>query len=291
MIYSMTAYCHQNFTSEQGTLTIELRSVNHRFLELTLKLSEELRTFESTIRSTLNRLLRGKVECRISLASLSSSDYTLRYDTQKLETVCTTLRDIQKTCPESAWPSLDALLQFPGVRTADISSNTLSEDTVLNTLLESVDTAINHLENTRAAEGEKIKALLLDRVKECRKTIQPLSDQADRLTQQYLERLQARLNQLALEIDPERLSQEASLQALRSDVREELDRLIIHLDAVETALSEGGSIGKRLDFLMQELNREANTLASKAADIDITQSALQLKLLIEQMREQIQNLL
>ncbi len=290
MVYSMTAYCHRTFSSEQGTLTVELRSVNHRFLELSLKLAEELRAFESEIRSALNPLLRGKVECRMSWAARPSTTNTLHYDTQKLEALCNTFRQIQALCPESPWPTLDALIQFPGIRTETVSSENLSEAEHTHWVLASLEATIRDLEIMRSNEGKKIKDLLIDRTTECRNALHPISAQAEVLTQLYVERIQRRLSQLALEVEPERFMQEAVLQALRADIREELDRLFMHLEAVESALEQGGALGKRLDFLMQELNREANTLASKAADMNISQCALQLKLLIEQMREQIQNL-
>ncbi len=291
MIYSMTAYGNKSFQNEHGILSIEVRSVNHRFLELSLKLSEECKVFETEIRQLLtSSLSRGKVECKMQWSPETASAIHYIFDHEKLEALSVSLRKIQTQFPESPWPSLDALLLFPGIISNNESTASIIFKDLQLFILECLSGVLRDVENVRSVEGKRIKILLLERSNECHTLVHNLLAASDTLTQHYQNRLKVRLKEFATEIDDERLLQEATVYALKADVKEELDRLNIHLQSLTDILYEGGSVGKRLDFLLQELNREANTLASKASDIGITQSALQLKLLIEQMREQIQNL-
>ncbi|MES2207881.1 MAG: YicC/YloC family endoribonuclease [Pseudomonadota bacterium] len=292
MIYSMTAYGNKSFHNEYGTLSIEVRSVNHRFLELSLKLSEECKVFETEIRQRLTAsLARGKVECKMQWSPQIPSDIHYHFDNEKLIALCDSLKKIKTQCPESTWPSLDALLLFPGIiSNPDNQENTAAFKNLQEFILESLNSVLEDVEIVRLGEGKRIEMLLLDRSQECSHLVQQLLSITDSLTQHYQERIKGRLKEFATEINDERLLQEATVYALKADVKEELDRLIIHLQSLADIIAQGGSVGKKLDFLLQELNREANTLASKSSDIGITQSALKLKLLIEQMREQIQNL-
>jgi uncharacterized protein (TIGR00255 family) len=298
MIYSMTAYTHQLYPVDQGMMSVELKSVNHRFLELTLKLSDELRYYETTIRQALAKLGRGKVECRLVFQAQPLSQSVLDYDAQRLEVLGSTFREIQALYPESKWPDLATLLQFPGVLKPSNAPLIVTEDGAEShhhkgmeaKVLRALSTAVETIVAVRAEEGRRIADLIRERVIQCRRIVMGLLESKERINEAYLERLTLRLEQLGRSLDQDKLIQEVTVQALRADVCEELDRLLIHLDTVDAVLVEGESVGKRLDFLMQELNREANTLASKAVDIQTSQAALQLKVYIEQMREQIQNL-
>lgn len=300
-MHSMTAFYHHSYRlqtpSITGHLNIELRSVNHRYLELSFKLSDELRWLENSLRPRLAPLERGKVECRLSWTqehnALTAPSFD--YNQEALNALKKTLSSMQSECPHSPWPDLHTLLQTPGILIMPSNASSasqplsllLSDEPALDSALED---AIQHMQHMRYEEGERIRTVLTQAIERARTILTPLHEQATQLTRLYQQRLHERLEACKLELDSERLLQEAVTQALRSDVKEELDRLKIHLDAVEQALTKKGAVGKQLDFLMQELNREANTLASKAADIHISHAAVELKLCIEQMREQIQNI-
>jgi uncharacterized protein (TIGR00255 family) len=303
MIHSMTAFCHRSFSLNlepnlAGTLTLELRSVNHRYLELSLKLCDQLRSLEPLFRSQLNRLTRGKVECRAFWTANNHSIHhthfnPFSYHSNTLEQLKNTLSALHQSCPESPWPSLDVILNTRGVlvhTTEPSNENSFSAPAAQTIILDTLSQALSVIETMRQEEGQRIHLLLQETIQQCRTLLAPLQENADQLTQLYYQKLRDRLQECHLNLEPDRMFQEATLHALRADIREELDRLRMHLEAAEQALHEGGSVGKHLDFLMQELNREANTLASKAADIHISHAAVALKLCIEQMREHIQNI-
>jgi uncharacterized protein (TIGR00255 family) len=303
MIHSMTAFCHRSFPLRlapdlMGTLTLELRGVNHRYLELSLKLCDQLRSLEPLFRSQLNRLTRGKIECRAFWTADENNAHTTHfnpfsYHSNTLQQLKNTLTELHQSCPESPWPSLDVILNTRGVLVDTMqpsAENSFSDPATQAIVSEKLNQALSIMETMRQEEGQRIQILLQEAIQRCRTLLTPLQENADQLTQLYYQKLRNRLQECQLNLEPERMLQEATVHALRADVREELDRLRIHLEAAEQALQEGGSVGKRLDFLMQELNREANTLASKAADIHISHAAVALKLCIEQMREQIQNI-
>jgi len=269
-----------------ATLNLELRSVNHRYLDVQFRTPESLRPFEAGLREMIvASMQRGKVECRIDLAPARDAPKTFELNHEVLKQ----LRALSEQL-RLAWPSVPGLtaadiLHWPGV----LGSDVLSPDELRDACLEALRTALNEFAAARAREGERLKELLLERAAAMEKRVTAIVPRMPQVIAAFRDKLATRLREAMATSDDERVRQEITLFANRIDVDEELSRLTAHLDEVKRVLAAGGSVGKRLDFLMQELNREANTLASKAADIEVTNTALELKLLIEQMREQIQN--
>jgi uncharacterized protein (TIGR00255 family) len=267
-------------------LNIELRSVNHRYLDVQLRLPDELRTLEASLRETIvARVQRGKVECRIGLNPLPGAQKTFELNQESLKQ----LRALSEQL-RLAWPSVPGLtaadiLQWPGV----LGSDTLSADELREVCLDALQMTLDEFGAARAREGERLKELLFERADTMEKLVATVVPRIPQVLAAFRDRLTTRLREAMASSDDERARQEITLFVNRVDVDEELSRLTAHLEEVKRVLTAGGAAGKRLDFLMQELNREANTLASKSTDIEITNTALELKLLIEQMREQIQN--
>jgi len=286
MIYSMTGYASVMREVGATALNIELRSVNHRYLDVQFRIPEELRPFEAGLREMLvARVQRGKLECRIGLNPISGAQKNFELNLE-------TLRQLRALSEQLrlAWPSVTGLtaadiLQWPGV----LGMETLSADELRNVCLDALRTALDEFTAARAREGERLKELLLERVATIEKLVMAVMPRMPQVIVAFRDKLATRLREAMATSDDERVRQEITLFANRIDVDEELSRLTAHIGEVKRVLAAGGAAGKRLDFLMQELNREANTLASKSADIEITNIALELKLLIEQMREQIQN--
>ncbi len=286
MIRSMTAFARCERPTEHGTLTVELRSVNARYLDLSLRLPEELRTIEMALRDRLNgRLTRGKVDLTLRLGTGPTSR-ELEIDRTLVGRLAERLRELDELLFDTTPVDPLEVLRWPGV----VVQPALDAERLQSAALEAVDAAIDELEQVRGGEGERLAALLQERCEQVAQRVAEVRRLRPAVVARLSERWRSRLEGLGLEGDPQRLEQELALAAQKLDVDEELDRLDSHLVEMAEILSKGGAVGRRLDFLMQEFNREANTLASKSADGETTRHAVELKVLIEQMREQIQNI-
>ncbi len=270
-----------------GTLSAEIRSVNHRYLDLTFRLPDELRTVEPALREQFAaRMTRGKVECRIGFQKNPTAGGSLQVNEALLEQLVALDLQIRERLPGAAPLSVNDVLRWPGMLGTDLLPlEEMRERT--QALLERL---LGEFAQSRAREGEKLKALLLERVEKMEALAARVKPKIPQLVQAYQERLATRLRDAAAEMDEDRLRQELVLFSAKVDVEEELGRLVTHLVEARRILSQGGAVGKRLDFLMQELNRESNTLGSKSVDVDVSQASMELKVLVEQMREQVQNI-
>lgn len=283
-IFSMTGSANCIISSEIADLNIDITSVNGRFLELNFKMPDSLRHLESKLREAFQKhLKRGKVDCYITLSQNLKS--TLKVDKSALEQLSIAIKTIEKSISGISTNALE-ILNYPGIQVQDENVQSKIDDFVLNSL----ETAIRKLVTARAHEGEKLKLAIQSRLESIEKELLPVEKALSVLVSKEREKIKAKIAELSIEIDPNRIEQEVTLAAQKADVREEYDRLKAHIKEVRSILQTGGICGKRLDFMMQEFNREANTLASKASSLDITKVAVELKVLIEQMREQVQNI-
>jgi len=287
MIHSMTAFARESATTEQGVLTVELRSVNHRYLDCSFKLPDVLRPLEQRLREQATAALgRGKLDCLVRLQSNPGRSGEWQVDKQQLERLLSAAKGIEKDMEQSRPMSALEVLQFPGICTA----REQSEELLLKEAGALFAKALEDLKSNRAREGSKLAQLVLDRLERLATEVAQTRRELPELMQQQRQRVITRISELDMETDQGRLEQELVYMAQKADVDEELDRLDAHVTEIRRALDKGGPCGRRLDFLMQELNREANTLSSKSVSSSTTQSAVELKVLIEQMREQIQNI-
>lgn len=283
---SMTAFATREASVDAGVIGWELRSVNHRFLEVQPRLPEALRALEPDVRERVGAVLgRGRVDCTLRFTP-AAGETRLEVDealAKALVEACHTVDDyITNPARLYSWD----LLQWPGVvRRPGPDSDALREP-----VLDLLDAALDELEGIRAREGEQLKSHLLERCERIEAIVAAERGHAGQVAERLRARLLERLAQLDVEHDPGRLEQEIVYQAQRLDVTEELDRIQTHVEAVRAALEADEPVGRRLDFLMQELNREANTLGSKAADAERAHAGVELKVAIEQMREQVQNI-
>ncbi len=286
MIRSMTAFARGERHGEWGSVEIELRSVNHRYLEMSVRLPEELRFLEMAVRERMGtRLGRGKVECRLNFRpSGSHSELVINEELARQLAHASRVIDGMLYNP-SAVNSMD-ILRWPDVLLPPKLDTELWKEQVLG-LLEEV---LEEFTATRAREGEQLRPLIEQRCDAIEKVVAGLRAHLPELSLRWRERLLERLGELKEELDPSRLEQEMLMFAQKVDITEELDRLVTHVREVRRVLAQNEPVGRRLDFLMQELNREANTIGSKAGDAETTQAAVELKVLIEQMREQVQNI-
>ncbi len=286
MVHSMTAFARQERAAPWGTLQLELRSVNQRYLEPHFRLPESLRDLEPAFRDALRaRLARGKVE--VSLRFDAAGDGSgLAVNPTRLAELSRALGEVRQAVEDTTPPDALALLDYPGV----LENRGPDPETIKAEALALFERALDDLVAGRAREGEKLAALIRERLA----GIEAQVTEVRRLMPQILERQRAqlleRLEEVKSELDPQRLEAELTLLANKADVDEELDRLATHVAEVERQLKQKGPVGRRLDFLMQELNREANTLSSKSVVASTTRCAVELKVLIEQIREQIQNI-
>lgn len=286
MIYSMTAFAHLEIKKEWGNAVWEIRSVNQRFLETYFRLPEAFRHLEMGLRERLrNALTRGKVECSLRVELAQSSNNALALNTAYAEQVISSLKTLQSLAGEGEINLVD-VLRYPGV--VDAQSQDL--DQIAQDLLAGFEQILTDFIAMRGREGANLQAIIQQRLDSIAEIAQSVQKQMPEVLQWQKDRLQQRFEELNLQLDPQRLEQEMVLTAQRVDVAEELDRLQLHVKETSSILKKGGAVGRKLDFMMQELNRESNTLASKSINADITNSAVELKVLIEQMREQIQNL-
>lgn len=286
MIYSMTGYAVASAESPHGALAIELRSVNSRFLDVQLRVAEELRAAEPMLRELITgRIARGKVECRLYYGN-STSQLRQQLNIQAIQQLRTLAGEAAKAFPEASPLRVADVLRWPGV----LAEPAANEDQTRVAIDQLCRSALDELCAARSREGAKLAAILLGRVAEMRKRLAEVAPLVPEAVATYRVKITERLREALGSSDDERARAEIALFAAKSDVDEELTRLATHLDEVERTLAQGGAVGKRLDFLAQELNREANTLAAKAAGLKIADCALELKLLIEQIREQVQNI-
>jgi uncharacterized protein (TIGR00255 family) len=287
MIASMTGFARRETTGEWGTLVCELRSVNHRFLEAGFRLPDELRAAEGELRARLTRQLRrGKVDCTLSYRRPQGAGSALEVDTAVLERVLAAVRIVARTLrePAAAVNAVD-VLRWPGVLREDGGSG----EQLLAATYAVFGATLEELVAARAREGARLRELLEQRCTGLEALVAEVRARLPEVQARMRVRLNERLAELTAGVDPERLEQELALLLQRLDVDEELERLAGHVSEVRRVIGASEPAGRRLDFLMQELNREANTLSSKSQDLETTRSAVDMKVLIEQMREQVQN--
>ena len=286
MVHSMTAFARHEQATAHGTLSWELRSVNHRYLEPHLRLPEAFRDLEGAVREALRQgLSRGKVECTLRFAE-ENAGKQLQVDSERARQVIAAAEQVAALIQQPAPLNPLEVLAWPGVLVADSA-----DPQALNAAaLKLFDQALSELKAGRAREGAELAKLLNDRLDSILEEVAALRELVPQMLAGQRAKIETRFAEMQAELDPQRLEQELVLLAQKSDVAEELDRLSTHVNEVRRVLKAGGAAGRRLDFLMQELNREANTLGSKAFDPRSTQAAVNLKVLIEQMREQVQNI-
>lgn len=286
MIHSMTAFARREYQDESGSFIIELRSVNHRYLEQSLRLPEELRQLEPRIREQIQQCLgRGKIDCNIRYQPPEQFS-SLKVDRDLVQHLARLLGEVDGLLERPAAISSLDVLQWPGVMQLPVADPARLQARAMDLL----DESLQELLATRQREGEKLKSFILDRCVTMEQRVDGLRAHVPQVMQQWRERLLVRLAELQEAPEPARLEQEMLILAQRLDVTEELDRLTAHLEEIHRVLEQQEPVGRRLDFLMQELNREANTLSSKSQDGQTTREAVELKVLIEQMREQVQNI-
>ena len=287
MILSMTGFAAVADDLPGAALAVELRSVNHRYFDLTLKLPDEFRALESVLRERIAaELRRGKIELRVSLGRAQAAASALTVDEARVSELAKAAAAVQRLVPESPPLSVAEFLRWPGV----IVETAVPADELASRLIALVDRALAELAQSRAREGAKLAALLEARCIDIEAQVGRVAPRIPAIHAAYVEKLGARLGEAGLDPNQDRLKQELALFATKIDVAEEVARLITHVAEVRRVLAAGGSAGKRLDFLAQELHREANTLGSKSVDAELSQAALELKVAIEQMREQVQNI-
>jgi len=286
MIHSMTGYAAAAGDTPRGALNIELRSVNARFLDLQFRVSDELRSLEPALRELIAaRVSRGKLDCRVFLNEAAIPPGA-RIDAEALARLSTLSAEVLKKMPQAAPLRVADVLRWPGV----IAESTHDEEETRRIASTLCRKALDEFVASRSREGAKLAAAVAERVAAMRAALERAAPLVPQALAAYQAKLTERLREAMGSADDERIRAEMAVFATRVDVDEELTRLRAHFDEVERTLKKGGAVGKRLDFLAQELNRDANTLASKAASADLSDCALELKLLIEQMREQVQNI-
>jgi uncharacterized protein (TIGR00255 family) len=287
MILSMTGFAAATAELPGISLAAELRSVNHRYLDVTIKVPDELRTLEPGLRERLaGAQKRGKVECRVALArTVGASAGGIAINAERVQQLAEAADAIARAIPGTPPLSTADVIRWPGVIVdATASAEALAEQ--VDTL---VQAALADLTAARAREGAKLRAVLEARCTDIETQLVRVGPRIPALHAAYMDKLGGRLREAGLEPNDDRLKQELALFATRIDVAEEVARLTTHVGEIRRVLAQGGSVGKRLDFLAQELHREANTLGSKSVDAEHSQVSLELKVLIEQMREQVQN--
>ncbi|HAG93176.1 MAG: YicC family protein [Pseudomonadales bacterium] len=287
MIRSMTAFSRKELNAPWGTLSWELRSVNHRYLEVHPRLPDTLRDLENPVRESLRSTLsRGKVECTLKLKAENLAPTRLEINETYVKQLLEAANRLTHMTGDTSGLSVTDLLGWPGVVTTPEADQSEIQQAALGLLQE----ALQDFVANREREGQMLNDIIIDRLDKIDAQVTVVRQHLPEILQAQKEKLLARLEEISANVDQERLEQEIVYLAQKSDVDEELDRLETHVKEVRRALKQGGAVGRRLDFLMQELNREANTLGSKSINTLTTQAAVELKVLIEQMREQIQNI-
>ncbi|AXP60901.1 TPA: YicC/YloC family endoribonuclease [Haemophilus influenzae] len=286
MIYSMTAFARLEVKKDWGDAVWEIRSVNQRYLENFFRLPEQFRGLENTLREKLRQsLTRGKIECSLRIETKKQTNAELNLNKELANQVIQSLQWIKAQAGEGEI-NLTDVLRYPGV----VEAQEQDLDAISQDLLTAFDDLLTDFIAMRGREGEKLNDIIQQRLDSIAVETDKVRSQMPAVLQWQRERLLQRFEDAQVNLDPQRVEQEMILLAQRVDVAEELDRLQMHVKETTNILKKGGAVGRKLDFMMQELNRESNTLASKSINADITASAVELKVLIEQMREQIQNL-
>lgn len=287
MINSMTGYANASREAGYGTLGVELRSVNHRYLELAIKAPEELRALEAPVREAIAaRIGRGKLDCRISFAPLKPEQRLPTLNAVLFRQLLQLEQQVRREAPSAAPLTSADMLRWPGIFAEDAQPlEQMTADT-----LSLLQQALQEFSASRRREGEKLRTVLLERVAKMEELVRQITPKIPELVAAFQEKLSARLAEALASPDDDRMRQEVVMFASKIDVDEELSRLTAHLTEVKRVLDQGGVVGKRLDFLMQELNRESNTIGAKSAAYDVSRTSVELKILIEQMREQVQNI-
>lgn len=286
MIYSMTAFARLEVKKDWGDAVWEIRSVNQRYLENFFRLPEQFRGLENTLREKLRQsLTRGKIECSLRIETKKQTNAELNLNKELANQVIQSLQWIKSQAGEGEI-NLTDVLRYPGV----VEAQEQDLDAISQDLLTAFDDLLTDFIAMRGREGEKLNDIIQQRLDAITVEADKVRSQMPTVLQWQRERLLQRFEDAQINLDPQRVEQEMILLAQRVDVAEELDRLQMHVKETTNILKKGGAVGRKLDFMMQELNRESNTLASKSINADITASAVELKVLIEQMREQIQNL-
>ena len=281
----MTAFAQASATNNGYQMSCELRSVNHRYLEPQFRLPEALRATEPLLRELLrNHLKRGKVDVTLKL-ELAPASQALQLNNTLLTQLVVAAKDVQYQVPGATAPSALDLLRWPGM----LEEGQVDQELATQSVTELFELTLERLIDARASEGQRLQALLLQQLATVEGIVDDVRPQSENLMRLQQQRLNLRLHELEVKTDPARLEQEVALLAQRSDIREELDRLMIHVAEAYKLMDAPGPHGRRLDFLAQELNREANTLGAKATQTDVSQKAIDLKVVIEQIREQVQN--
>lgn len=286
MIQSMTAFARDQSQGKWGSAVCELRSINHRYLELIVRLPDTLHEFEAAIRESIrNHIKRGKIECYIRYQPGDVTGAEITINAHLAEQLCKANEVIAKILKIPAPVNTMDILKWPGIlKIAEVDLETIEDE-----MIQLVEKALQDLVAARAREGEELKQLFLQRLEAMKAEIAKVRQRMPEIMNEQRERLTKRFADVKLELDTGRLEQEMVLFSQKTDVAEELDRIDTHISEVRRVLKQGGVVGRRLDFLMQELNREANTLGAKSVNVDTTRVSVELKVLIEQVREQVQN--
>jgi uncharacterized protein (TIGR00255 family) len=287
MTASMTGFAAHSINLEHASLNFDLRSVNQRYLELHFRLADEVRILEPQLRELIQqRLTRGKVECRIALNPNPAATPDNGLNPAILERLAQWQAEVQQRLPDSAPLSVNEILRWPGA----VPTAMQSQDTLNQAVLAGMSAMLDDMMASRQREGAKLRQHILDRLAAAESEVATLRPLLPALIAAQRDKLSVRLHEALGEAGHERLAQEIVLAAQKADVDEELARLATHFAEVRRVLAQPGAVGKRLDFLMQELHREANTLGSKSVAVETSRTSLELKVLIEQMREQVQNI-
>lgn len=301
-ISSMTGYAVTTHETSNGTLTIELKSVNSRFLDLQFRINDDLRALEPALREAIMaRITRGKVECRVSFGRKVVASATQALNTTVLNSLSTLQAGVLQVFSNAQPLSVNELLRWPGV----IEESEISQDTLQAEVASAMQTTMQAFVESRAREGNALQTMLLSRVDDMEAIVTRITPLIPQVVAQFQQKATERMQEalglaqksaeggtsvVSRDEALDRIRQEVTLYGIRIDVAEELSRLGAHLAETRAILKKGGQVGKRLDFMMQELNREANTVGSKAAVKELSDASMAMKLLIEQMREQVQNL-
>lgn len=287
MIYSMTGYAALSQELAQGTLNLELKTVNSRYLELQFRIADDLRVLEPMLRELIgSRLARGKVDCRLGFSAAVSAESLAHLHSGLLDQLLILDKTVRQRAPQATPLSVAEILRWPGI----IAVEEVSKDALKTAVLALLTRALDDLTATRLREGNKLKDIILERAAQITALVARIKPKSALIVASLQEKLRQRLHEAQVSNDDERVRQEIVLFAQKIDIDEELTRLDAHLSELQRILKKGGGAGKRLDFLMQELNREANTLGSKSVDTEMSQASMEMKVLIDQMREQVQNI-
>ena len=286
MLHSMTGFARQSVESEIGALTWELRAVNHRYLDVQFKLPDEMRPQEQIFRQHVSASLsRGKVECALHFRRAFDRQEELQINTELVELISKRIKEMAVELPATAAVNPFDVMRWPGV----VQQNEIDAEPLFEEALELLKKSLEAMQSMRASEGARIAEMLKSRCADIEAISKSVRTRMPEVLEAARTKQRERIDKLDVESDPARLETELALIAQKLDVDEELDRLDSHLVEIREVLQRDEPVGRRLDFLMQELNREANTLGSKSNDTETTRAAVELKVLIEQMREQIQN--